>query len=218
MRDPKVNPMRNVWLYIYSQRNINASLLAILGLALYAAGFIRDLWYVIVPGLYLIGAFVTPSGRTDLELKQNWNDSDVKNELERVIGRARGKLPPEAIEICERIKTLVVDMLPRIRAMPGNLDAFSIRQAALDYLPHTLENYLQLPPAFAGIHPIKDGKTAKVILLEQLQLLETSVRDAAANVLQGDAQKMLVNQRFLEDKFAKPEEFFGSSSSKPQGA
>ncbi len=200
--------MRNFWLYLYSQRNITASLFAIAGLALYFAGIIRLYWWAIVPGLYLIGALITPVSRTDLELKNNWNDEDVKNELDRVIGRARRSLPKEAVDICERIKTLVVDMLPRVRALPGSLDAFSIRQAALDYLPHTLENYLKLPPAFANIHPIKDGKTAKQILMEQLELLEKSVQDASANVLQGDAQKMLVNQRFLEDKFAKPEDFF----------
>jgi hypothetical protein len=199
--------MRSFWLYIYSERNLYGCVFALSGLALYFAGIIREFWFLIVPGLYLIGAMLNPPSKADLDLKQNLADSDIKNELERVIGAARRRLPKEAVEICERIKTLVVEMLPRLRSLQGTQDAFAIKQAALDYLPHTLENYLALPPAYAGIHPIKDGKTAKQILLEQLSLLETSVQEASSNVLQGDAQKILVNSRFLEDKFAKAEKF-----------
>ncbi len=200
--------MRGFWLYIYSERNLYGCLFALAGLALYFAGIIKDYWYLIVPGLYLVGMMLNPPSRADLELKNNLQDTEIKNALEQMIGKAKRRLPPEAVAHCERIKTLVVEMLPRIRTAQGTQDAFAIKQAALDYLPHTLENYLALPPAYANIHPIKDGKTAKVILLEQLTLLEQSVQEASSNVLQGDAQKMLVNSRFLEDKFAKPEEFF----------
>jgi hypothetical protein len=54
-------------------------------------------------------------------------------------------------------------------------------------------------------------KTAKVILREQLTLLKKSIQEASSNELQGDAQKILVNSRFLEDKFAKPESFFSNN-------
>jgi hypothetical protein len=202
--------MREFWLYVYSQRNLNATILALIGLGLYFARVIQDFWYLIVPGLYLIGFFVTPNDSGDLHLKNSMADQDVKAELERVINGAKRRLPKEAVESCNRIKDLVVEMLPRLRALPGSRDAFSIRQAALDYLPHTLENYLKLPSAFANIHVIQDGKTAKQILLEQLTLLEKSVQEASANVLQGDAQKILANQRFLEATFGKAEDFFGN--------
>ncbi len=203
--------MRPFWLYIYSARNLYGSLFALVGLALYFAGIIQDYWYLIVPGLYLIGFVSNPASRADLDLKQNLADSDIKNELERIIAKARRRIPKEAADHCDRIATLVVDMLPRLRALQGTQDAFSIKQAALDYLPHTLENYLALPSAFANIHPLQNGKTAKQILLEQLTLLEQSVQDASSNILQGDAQKILVNTRFLEDKFGKPEDFFRTS-------
>jgi hypothetical protein len=200
--------MRGFWLYIYSERNLYGCLFALSGLALYFVGIIKDYWFLIIPGLYLVGMMLNPPSKSDLELKANLADADIKNALDQMINKAKRRLPPEAVAHCERIKTLVVDMLPRIRTAQGTQDAFAIKQAALDYLPHTLENYLALPPAYANIHPIKDGKTAKVILLEQLTLLEQSVQEASSNVLQGDAQKILVNSRFLEDKFAKPEEFF----------
>ncbi len=199
--------MRGFWLYIYSARNLYGSLFALAGLALYFAGIINDYWYLIVPGLYLIGALINPPGRSDLDLKHDLADSDIKNELERVIARAGRRIPKEASDICNRIKTTVVEMLPRLRNAQGTQDAFSIKQAALDYLPHTLENYLALPPAYANLHPLQNGKTAKQILLEQLTLLEQSVQEASNNILQGDAQKVLVNSRFLQDKFGKPEDF-----------
>ena len=202
--------MQKFWLFIYSQANLYGCLFGLAGLALYFVGIGREYWFLIVPGLYLIGVLLNPASKADLELKQNMADAEIKSELERILNKAKAKIPKEAFEICNRIKVLVVEMLPRLRSMSGTQDAFAIKQAALDYLPHTLENYLALPPAYASIHPIKDGKTAKMILLEQLALLEQSVQAASSNVLQGDAQKMLVNSRFLEDKFAKAENFLGS--------
>jgi hypothetical protein len=50
-----------------------------------------------------------------------------------------------------------------------------VRQTALEFLPEALQHFLKLPPAFANVHPLKDGKTAKTLLLEQLDLLATTM-------------------------------------------
>ena len=46
--------------------------------------------------------------------------------------------------------------------------AFHVEQTIRGYLPNTLERYLRLPPVYARMHPVKDGKTAEVLLVEHL--------------------------------------------------
>jgi hypothetical protein len=50
------------------------------------------------------------------------------------------------------------------------------RATALDYLLATLQNHLDLPRAYATLHPVKDGKTAHRLLLDQLELLDSKCR------------------------------------------
>lgn len=195
----------NLLLYLYSRKNLTGTSLALVGLVLYFIG-VQSLWYVIIPGLYLIGVMVTPQDRYGSQRKQV-SDQEIRNHLDQVIQSYRKKLPREAIEKVEHIETLIDELLPRLKPLGGSKEAYAVRQTALDYLPTTLQNYVNLPSAFASLHPIKDGKTAKVILLEQLELLEKGMQDMTASVLAGDAQKMLANGRFLEDSFQQGESF-----------
>ena len=57
------------------------------------------------------------------------------------------------------------------------------------------------------MHQVKDGKTAEVLFVEHLTLLEEGVKGLLKNMAEDDAQAMLVNGRFLEAKFRKSESF-----------
>ncbi|GGJ26534.1 hypothetical protein [Deinococcus roseus] len=195
----------NLFLYLYSRKNLVGTTLALVGLLLYFVG-INSLWYVIIPGLYLIGVTITPQETYGSQRKQV-SDQEIRNHLDTVIQSYRKKLPKEAIEKVETIESLIDELLPRLKPLGGSKEAYSVRQMALDYLPTTLQNYVNLPSAFANLHPIKDGKTAKVILLEQLDVLESGMQALTASVLSGDAQKMLANGLFLEDSFKQGESF-----------
>jgi hypothetical protein len=72
----------------------------------------------------------------------------------------------------------------------------------LRYLPETLANYLALPPLFRTSHALRDGKTARDLLADQLSVLDTQMREVVGNVASGDAEALISNGRFLEAKFA----------------
>jgi hypothetical protein len=55
------------------------------------------------------------------------------------------------------------------------------------------------------VHPLRDGKTAKQILLEQLTLIDDTMKDVVVNIHRQDANQLLINQRFLEDRLHQDE-------------
>lgn len=202
--------MRNLLFFLYSRRNLVGVVLGLLGLAAYFAGFLGDWWFFLVVGLYLIGVMVTPRDEHfELALHAEADAAELKAELEDLVRRIGRRLPKEALDKVVSIKNLVEELLPKLQSLSqgGDQNAYTIRQTVLDYLPATLQNYLNLPPAYAQVHPLKDGKTAKTLLVEQLSTLETTMQDIAQSVYAGDSQKVLVNGRFLEDRFRKAESF-----------
>lgn len=56
---PITNKMR-VLLFLYSTQNLVGSVLAIIGLVMFFAGWINDWWFPIVVGLYAVGLFAVP--------------------------------------------------------------------------------------------------------------------------------------------------------------
>ena len=62
---------------------------------------------------------------------------------------------------------------------------------------------------FRVTHVLKDGKTARQLLAEQLSLLDDKLREVVANAASRDVQALLENGRFLELKLQQPD-FFAS--------
>ena len=71
-----------------------------------------------------------------------------------------------------------------------------------DYLPTSIDTYLALPPAFIDSHRNPEGETPAEELAGQLRMLGRGVDELAAAVYSGDAQRLSVQGRFLESKFA----------------
>lgn len=202
--------MRNLLFFLYSRRNLTGVVLGLLGLTAYFAGFLGEGWFFLVVGLYLIGVLITPRDeRFELALHAEADAAELKGELEDLVRRVQRRLPKEALDQVVRIKNLIEELLPKLQDLSkgGDPNAYTIRQTVLDYLPATLQNYLNLPPAYAQVHPLKESKTAKQLLVEQLSTLEATLQEIAQSVYAGDAQKILVNGRFLEDRFRKAESF-----------
>jgi hypothetical protein len=61
-----------------------------------------------------------------------------------------------------------------------------VRQTALEYLPATLKSDVNLPVAFRRLHVVRDGTTAKALLLEQLELLDTRVKEIVTSVAENE--------------------------------
>ncbi|MGY2894114.1 hypothetical protein [Deinococcus sp. UYEF24] len=83
---------------------------------------------------------------------------------------------------------------------------FLLRQIETDYAPEAVQAYLKLPPSLASVTPLQDGKTGRDLLNEQLDLLLNAVQDIMQDAAQVGSQHLLAHQRFLKDRFAKPNE------------
>ena len=94
------------------------------------------------------------------------------------------------------------EVLPKLadaRGFDDNL--YTVCETVLRYLPETLANYAALPPAFRATRVLKTGKTARDLLTEQLTILDNQLKEVVDNVARGDAEALLANGKFLEDKF-----------------
>ena len=194
-------PPGPILLYLYSRKNVVASLLALLGIALFFLGIIGPVRPAVVIGMYLIGALVTPSG-------QKWNliggedVSDLTGALASQVSAVKGKVPDDVYQKVLSIQQTLQSILPKIsRLGPASRDAFVVHNTITDYLPSTLQAYLNLPRAYATLHRMSDGRTAAQVVLDQLTLLDTKLDEVADAVNKNDTDALLANGRFLEDRF-----------------
>lgn len=92
--------------------------------------------------------------------------------------------------------------LPRLDLLGlGSYDSYSVVATATDYLPEAIGAYLRLPRDWADSRPVDGGKTSLLILIDQLDLLSTTM-DAiydAANTT--DAAALISHGRFLQERF-----------------
>jgi hypothetical protein len=189
--------------YLYSTKNIAGAVLAMIGLVLFLAGIIRAPWPVIMVGLYVIGALVTPGNKT-VDLSTGFDPNNVKQALDSQVRIITGKVPPEVMAKVLKIRQSILGILPRSGNLPpGSPELFVLERTATDYLPTALEAYLNLPKAYATLHAVQDGKTPKEILLAQLTLLESKMNEVADDVHRNDSDRLLANGRFLQERFGR---------------
>ena len=194
---------RRLLLFLYGTPNIIGCLLGLGGLGLYFAGFIHNYWLLIVVGLYLGGWLATPHPvGQQLALSHELDNVALEVSLNELIASIRRRVAADILAKVEAIAATILEVLPRLGEFDsGSHNTHVIRQTVLDYLPAALQSYLALPPAFARLHPLRDGKNAHQILLEQLELLDGKMREIAADLHHRDSEQLLVHGRFLEDKF-----------------
>ncbi|GGF29160.1 hypothetical protein [Subtercola lobariae] len=126
-------------------------------------------------------------------------ESNVDADLRSLPARVAGRMPAEAQTAVERISALLLDALPRVSS--GEPDVV-LRRAATVYLPDTLRAYLALPPDWAQTHVFADGSTPDSALVTQLAVLESAVAKLRDAAVANDADALLINGRFLSDRFA----------------
>jgi hypothetical protein len=196
---------RRFLLFIYSTPNIVGALLGLFGLVLFFTGVIGRFWILIVIGLYFIGVLATPKSEVyNLKIQNQLSAEEIRDELENLMRKIRGKAPKEILAKVEGIKDSILQVLPQLVDLSSSdRDIYVIRQTALEYLPETLQNYLNLPRAYANVHPIKDGKTARQLLGEQLDILDREMKEIVEDIYKSDSQRLMAHGRFLEDKFGK---------------
>jgi hypothetical protein len=190
-------------LYLYSTRNIVACCAALIGPALLFLGVIDKGWLLITAALYAAGYFATPAPHIlDAGLAQSLSFEDLVERLDRIIRDAQSQLQPAMIAHLESIRRSITEVLPKLADAQGfNDDLYTVRETVLRYLPETLANYVALPPAFRASRALKGGQTARDLMTEQLTILDDQLKEVVDNVARGDAEALLANGKFLEDKF-----------------
>lgn len=190
-------------LYLYSTRNIVGSLLALVGLGLFFAGVIGWIWPLVVLALYLIGVLVVPKPRA-VDLHGDVDTADMRRELQAMLKRIRGRVPNDIQSKVAAIAATIEGLLPGLDQFPpGSQELFVLERTVEDYLPTALEAYLNLPRVYATVHPIQGGKTARQVLSDQLDLLQSQMDQVADALARNDTDKLLAHGRFLEERFGR---------------
>lgn len=202
-----VAPMSRLSDFLYSPRNIAGCCLAFAGLVLLFTGVIDTGWPLIVAGLYAVGVLAWPRKQV-VEVEAPSVEVSVETlaqQLERLINEASKRLPEPALTSLHSIQTSLADLLPRLRELEvsGALSvesAFTVEETLRRYLPEMLTSYLKLPATFARTQPLKDKRTAAQVLVDQLQMLDESLKQIAHESFAGDVEALVNSGRFLERK------------------
>jgi hypothetical protein len=194
-------------LFLYSNGNIAGCALALLGPLLLFAGVIGGGWLLITAGLYAAGFLL--AGRppaVQRRIEDTLTREEMIARLDSMVRTALPHLTKDMAARLESIRASIGEVLPRLTGTDANgVDIFTVKETVLRYLPETLANYIELPPVFRSTRALKDGKTARDLLGDQLALLDEKMHEVVANVAASDAQALLANGKFLEAKFKQPD-------------
>src|SRR5919108_865752 len=150
----------------------------------------------------LIGTIFTRRNKVDLG--PGGDPSDLQQALDAQVRAVTGKVPAEVMAKVLSIRKTILEMLPHSGNLPpGSPQWFIVERTATNYLPNSLESYISLPRLYATRQPVQNGKTPKDILLDQLTLIESKMREVAEDMHRNDADRLLANGRFLEDRFGR---------------
>jgi hypothetical protein len=193
---------------LYSTNHIAGCVLAIGGLGLFFGGIIHAYWWAIVAGLYGVGALGWP--RNDLAATAEHTELSgelLAQQVRKLVDSVASGLPRAALDPLYSIQATLSDLLPRLQALRDRgvisaKESFTVAEAVRRYLPDTLASYLRLPRFYAHVQTLADGKTASQTLIDQLRVLDGSLKDIAKSAFAGDAEALVSNGRFLENRFS----------------
>jgi hypothetical protein len=188
--------------YVSSTKNIAGCVGALGGPILAAAGVVNPLLgLALIPPLYAAAALLAPPAKR-VNLAAGTDPADVRRSLSEIQRRIRRRVPAEVADRVNRIATMILDALPKADNLgPTSQDTFILVRTATDYLPSALQAYLDLPRSYADSAPVSGGKTARVLLIEQLEMLEAKLGEVADAIHRSDADKLVAHGRFLAEKF-----------------
>jgi hypothetical protein len=196
--------------FLLSRKNIGASLLALGGVALFALGFPGGLLgLALIPALYAIGyVVIRPELGVKLTLFDERDAQSIRLGLSDLVYSLRFRVSNDVMAAVENCAHAITLTLPETGA-PGmsaiDPTVMLIRQTALHYLPKALDDYLAIPRMYAERAPVQDGKTSKDVLIAQLNMIEQKMRETAQDMYHYDADRLLSNARFLQERFAQSE-------------
>lgn len=130
-------------------------------------------------------------------------EADILASLERVNGLLTdAKASPLITARVARVDRTIRAIVPRLKFLGlGSADAYAVVATATDYLPEAVGGYLRLPRQWADTRPIEGGRTALMVLVDQLELLGATMDKMLDAATRSDADALIAHGRFLEAKF-----------------
>ena len=117
--------------------------------------------------------------------------------------RAANRLPADAQQKVERIRRKSAALAQHQDRYPiGSKDLYVAQHTATEYLPATVGAYLEVP-SWSVEQPTADGRTPLQMLHAQLDILEAKLDDIAHSVRTQRVDRLLANERFLEENFGR---------------
>ena len=128
---------------------------------------------------------------------------DILAALDKTSAMTRdAKLSPVVIARVDRVTKSVRDAIPLLeREGMGSQDTYAIMATATDYLPEAIGAYLRLPRDWADRRPVDRGRTALMLLIDQLDLLTATMDKILDAVARADATALIAHGQFLNERF-----------------
>ena len=184
------------------------------GLGLAGAGVLCEIlfslgpfWPAVIVGLYAAGALLAPPEKVDFTgaLGTGTDLRKLKEDLaslDRGLLQNRTRLGQDACTKVDTLIGLLGDILDRGDALRGSSQQLNVVESTIrDYLPTSLETYLNLPRTYAMSSRQAGKKSAHEELLGQLDILAREAGKILDAVVENDSSSLANQGRFLEDKF-----------------
>ncbi len=137
-----------------------------------------------------------------LELPPVKTSAELLEELDAFEASLDQRVPPAVSSRVARVTGTVRDIIPRLDQLgAGSYQAHSVIATATSYLPEAVGGYVRLPRKWADSRAISGGKTALMLLCDQLDLLGYKMEQVSDAVNRADAAALVAHGAFLAEKF-----------------
>lgn len=206
--------------YFYQPQHLFGCYFVFFGYILNLCGLLPLAWYWILIIFYVIGRVVW--GRWFAQVQQqpleqkakirkggSFETGEFLADFLSLKYRSEHLLPSEAAKRLSSIHQILLSLNQQLSNQNHllHLEIGKIQRIVSLYLTPTIENYLKIPVFYAENRVLEDQKTAKILLIEQLSLLEEELYKTLDSVLQDNLEELVIHGQFLQQKF-KPYDFF----------
>jgi hypothetical protein len=148
---------------------------------------------------------------TESNLLMSENQANISAENSAVIERifssidSVGQKMESTIDLKDDVYPFMLSTLAKIKQLalvPQEFQTqYELMQISMNYLPRVFDSYCGLPMEYRHKKAIKNGKTARELLLEDLKIFKKQVMEIESNIYKKVEQQMQVNSRVIRDKY-----------------
>ncbi|SEP04543.1 hypothetical protein [Aquisalimonas asiatica] len=133
--------------------------------------------------------------------------ADLQAALRHTVDTAHGRVSEPMQMLLDRIDQAIQSVLDSdLASMAGRQAQFTVAATVNQYLPDTLDRYLQLPEDVAVSPVDQGGQTPHDMVVEQLDVLAGEMEAILADMHAGKVRELSAHGRFLEDRFSRADD------------